>query len=319
MDYGKLAYLKVEELEKSLSSLLKKERSINRRFTAKPLRNLQKGAYAFPTIYSSGSVSVIITAQVTANAQTTGELILLSNGVKVSGKSLTLDANETSETVFTVAVESEGELKLSLTSSTAITLNSVELLVSGTGADLSLSPVRSAMDKYSYYWAIVECNDGLVTVKNFYEEEQVFYRTLTLGEGVSCDICADESGFAVTHTDILGNTFVNFLDINLNKKGNLVLTDGASCSIIGKAENGCALGLIIKGKLYLRMVSREGVSALMAVEEVDKADEVTFVKASNPLALIVTVDGKSRLLRALAEHGGRENITLSLGVTSEAI
>ncbi len=319
MDYGKLAYLKAEELEETIRALIKKERAINRQFTATPLRNLQKGEYSFPTVYTQGSMSVIVTALVTANSACEAELTLCSNGVKVGGKRVVLSEKEEREVVFTFAVESSGEITLTLSSEEPITLNSVSLLVSGYGADISLSPVRSAMDKYDYYWCIVECNDGIITAKNYYEEERTSYKTVTIGEGICCDVCADESGFAVTHTDILGNTFVTFLDLNMNKKLLMTVCDGATSSIIGRAEKGCVLGLVINGKLYFRMVTREGISQKILVEEVERVDEATFVKNSALPAVIIRTDGKSRLMRALHESGNEENATFVLSVTTEVI
>ena len=86
MDYGKIAYLKTEDIERRLNAITSSNKSGCESCTVNPELDLRQGVYEVTEVSAEGTVTILLKATLRANADVSERLCLLVNGL-VAGTS----------------------------------------------------------------------------------------------------------------------------------------------------------------------------------------------------------------------------------------
>lgn len=318
MDYGKLAYLKADELESRLNDSLKASKnSVCTDYTVNPVFDFKCGDYPLSEIRADGSVTLFVRMTVRADSDITGgEVKTLINGLKAGGSVFGAASGNTVELFVMCAINVSGTASVSLSSDSDCTLMSCQLLLSGEGAAISGRGGDSAADCLDGKWALVTSSDDYVNAYLFTEENFTLANPVYIGTGRRADVAAGKSGFCIAFVDAAKNPFLTLTDPELNVISTVFAGGEAERVAVAACGDGFVFATLSDGKIAVRYVDAHGgMSEPEAVDVTGAPERISFVKAAERPELIVYADKRSYLKCAPFEHGGSDVIDLTAGVT----
>lgn len=322
MDYGKLAYLKVDELESRLAPELATERTKCYDYTVKPVYDFRRGDYFITDATASGAVTVFVRACVRADSSVENGLFELKiNGFTAGRCDFSASAGETRDCFVMSAASVDGSAELAVSmNGLDCTLLSCQILLSGSNADLCRSGGDAAVDKCGSVWALVSVSDDNIYAYTFGEEDFSLGQPVRIGSGRRADVCAGVDGFAAAYVDSAGNTFVAKTDVNLNVLSRIFVDAGADSVAITRRGEGFLLAQLKNNVVSCRFIDAAGgYSMPTEITRDDKAVSVGFVKNAEPPMLIVTTGERSYLKPGETELGGGDRISLAADIDLTAV
>ncbi len=322
MDYGKLAYLKADELENRLNNSLKAtERSVCTEYTVSPVFDFKSGEYSVSDIRADGSVTLFMRMTVCADSDiTNGEIAVLINGLAAGKSTFGLSTGEKTELFIMCAVYVSGVAAVSLSSGADCTLLCCQLLISGADAEISGRGGDSAVDIFKDKWALVTSSDDYVNAYLFTEDDFKLENPKYIGTGRHADVAAGKDGFCIAYVDTAANVFIAMTDGELNVLFGRFVDSGAERVAVSAYGAGFVLAELSQGKITVRYVDANGgTSEPSLVDVTGAAERIGFVKSAERPELIVYADGRSYLKCAAVEHGGADTVNVSADIFLEGV
>ena len=296
MDYGKLAYIKAEELEKRIA-VEKKTRVICADYTVAPTFSFGNGkTYPVCSVKSEGTLALIIVLSFSGESGKGTAQVYLGDKSLIS-TAVDLADGETKTVVLTRAFSMSGNEIISVGASGSVkTLQSVQVVAFGQNADLITNLSRSAVDYNGEKWGLITSENDRVRMCPFSENEFDLTTEIFVGSGRGADICALGNGFVACYIDDQGNTTVAKITHDNIVTQTTVIGSGASACAIGKNGEKYILCEIVGDELYCRQLTDSMVASERVMVELPFApDGISFVKGSLKPMLIIYSQGKSYL------------------------
>lgn len=321
MDYGKLAYIKVEELENRLQKLLNKGDEPVTNFTVNPLYDFCAGDYSIG--YASGNGIITLTAKVTMRIDenvTDGTVKLLINGLSAGEAIVSGKIGDTIERVIIASVYINGSAKLSLSCDLPCVLLSVQSVVTGASVNLYGYDGKTAIDGTDGTWAIVSCENDEVGVRVFDESNPVFLEKTFLGAGNQCDVCHTQNGYLFAYIDGNKNAFmVSAGDDGLPVSYRFVsaFADDVAISSYGDSV---LLAVLSGGKIVTFVISDDGISQASESSDfgIGKVNSIAFVKGSeSPMLIVRTADRSYLWLSSYAQKSVGDSVGLTIVLSAQ--
>lgn len=303
MDYGKMAYLKAEELEAKLMKSGEREADkpclLRVRAVGNRVVTLLKG--------DGGDCAVTVKARIKGG---TGVVWLTLGGLRTDCASI---ASDKTECVLLgagggdIALDMRGVVGENISAECEILLPRKPQKQTAQ----SETKLRYAVGKDGY--VICEIKDGDITLTKCDARYNIL-KTAKVGRGIYADVCRADDGYCLIYTDMFYRLFCADLDGDLN-----VIAFNALGDSVGEASVTCRNGRLyafyISGgeTAYFSTAARNGsrgreFKPLSGIT----AKRATAVKNADPLAVIVSTGGGNRLFKEEAEAAK----TVALKVTA---
>lgn len=314
MDYGKLAYIKAEELE---ARLLAGERRFSSESSAslsvQPNALLTEG-YTAAYVRAGGRVTVFAAVTVRVDAGQVSEVVLSVGGHKACSAPICGEIGEWRELLLFCSAYAGGDAEVTVSADGECTLMSCRLLVSGSDARLVRTGGSANTDRSGEVWALAECEGDDVRAYLFTEENFALSDPVYLGTGMRADVAGGADGFAFAYADDLGQVFVVFAGLDLTVKRRVFVTGGGRDAAIAACENGWLLAVVTDAGIdFFALGEDGGFSAPMSLISGKNIERVHFVKNCFPPAIVVGERDRSYLVRCEREYGG----SAAMGVSGE--
>ena len=323
MDYGKLAYLKADELESRLNSTLKLSgRTVCTDYGVNPKFDFKTGDFDVSEIRADGSVTLFVRAAVRADSEiTSGGINVLINGINAGKSVFSAAKGEIRELFVMCAANISGSAVVSLSAENSdCTLMNCQILISGEGAEIAGRGGDSAVDRQGDKWALVTCGDDYVYAYLFTEENFRLENPKYIGTGRRADIASGSDGFIIAYVDVAGNSFIVLTDSELNVSVSRFVSAGVERVAVSRYRGGFALAELCEGKITVRYVDGSGgIGAPEAVTASGDPKRIGFVKNAALPELIVYSDGRSYIKGCAPEHGGFDGIAVFADVALEGV
>ena len=304
MDYGKLAYLKAEELESRLSA---------------PGRKLPAAAGFAPRIQltgetelaalrASGAVAVVLKLTLSSAAPVSGRLSAAVNGLVFAEAAVAFDGGHTE--LMIGAAEFTGEAMLSLVPenlSGAVLVRAEVLTVGGDGIGREASDFAVAENETAVLAAV---GRDMSVIGRVLSADGTLGRETVLGRGSRFDVCGAADGFILAHNDATGNLWLKKLNNALETTA--VLHAGCVC------DGRVWLAYARDGEIRLRTADA-GLTKLSAsvAAGFGRADGVRFVRGAPRPVAVVSEDGRCRLKFSEPETVLGATLAVTAGFTAE--
>ena len=321
MDYGKIAYLKVDELENRIAVSTKSNRVLCGSYTVNPIFDFRRGDCFISELRAKGGVTVFVRAFVRADESLSdAELSVKINGLKAGSVRFSAAEGEVSDCFVMCAAMIDGTAVLSVGADKQnCTLVSCQIVVNGADADLARTGGDAAADKCGDLWALVFSRDDNVYACLFTEPDFSAANPVYIATGSRCDVTATQDGFAVAYVDVAGNTFVVFTDTSLNVTSRLFVNCGAEAVAIVRYRDGFALSELVEGKAQCRYVTKNSCSQPFQVDVGAKVEGISFVKNALPPVLVISTEERNLIKSCETEYGGSDKINVSADVVYTAV
>lgn len=314
MDYGKLAYIKAEELESRLNADKRAADEVTG-VTLRPSFDFSLGEYALPSVYACGGVTLTVRARIRADESASeDEIVLLINGMRAASTAVTAEKGRSVDALIICAVRLNGTAELRLSAfGKALVLKGVQLAVCGEGAALESIGGDAAADKCGNTWCMVEVEDGSVIAYAF-SEPNASFNPHYIGAGRYADVTKTDDGFLIAYSDESKNAFAVFTDKSLSTVSRTFVCGGAESVTATAYCGGYAFVTVESGRVAVRFIGKGGGgSSAPSYPELDGGVKaVRFVKNADSPMLVLRYSDRSVLRLAQPETGGTESITLTV-------
>lgn len=320
MDYGRLAYLKADELESRLSALSQNTNDGSAVYTVSPLFDFTTGEFVLSELAGRGDVVLFCLLELRADGDASGKLRLKLNGLSCAEKTIELKKGETGEYTLMSVVSLDSSASVTLGFDGDATLLRAQLLASGGGVKMSISGGACSCDKHGSVWAVADCRDANVRVRLFDEGTALMGEELYFGSGSSVSICDGSNGFVLCYVDERMNVFAVFMSDELAEQRRVFICENGSDVSVGRTADGYVCAVVRDGHVDC-YVFDDGTLCSMStpVANESSAKSVSFVKNSATPVLVITTPDKSYIKTAATEYGSRSAIELKceISVTTE--
>ena len=304
MDYGKSAYMRIEELERRLDGLSAPKKESGCFVVVQPDRELKSGRYlTFATLLCGGSATLTVKAAL--EVFDCGTLCFNVDGKTAGAAEFPFLGK--SEGVMLCNVKTDGVSLLSLrcTDGLFARVRRVEVLSYGDGAELNSFDGFCGADTYASengesVTGVAYCKSDSAYIALFSSSGEKIAEQV-LGGGTAADAARDkDGGFAVAVRDCFGGLWGVSTDLSGNVLSREFFGVEGDSVAIEPYGDGFAIAYVREGKVY---VSRtyEGLRGISGESEVyfgGKAESVGFVKSAPDITLIIGSKGKIFLKRA---------------------
>lgn len=321
MDYGKLAYIKVEELESRLSGSYTAKRTMCSDYTTRPVFDMKNGDYSVTDIRAGGYATIFVRASVRADSEISSVFSVKINGLPAGGCDLSAEKDETRDLFVMCAAAVDGTAAISVTADGAdCTLMSCQVLVSGQDAFVARPGGDASADKCGEVWALISSEDDNIYARTFTEQNFSLSDRIYIGTGRRADICAAEDGFTAVYVDVTGNCFAVFTDKALNRLGGVFVAPDTECAAVARCKDGFVVARVSAGEIFYNYISSSGgLSASVKIPLAERATGVGFVKNSSMPMLIVRTAERSLMKKAEFGTGGGDSVMLFADITLTAV
>ena len=274
MDYGKLAYMKAEELEARLTTP-SPSTAVSAGFTP----DASAKGLALTSVRLSGSAVVLCKVVFFCEADTTASVALKFDGKTAADAEIALSAGERKTEILMGCVQYTGEAALTLDCS-----------------DGRILVKRDEIARGDAFAAAALASSQTITA---YPIDRAIGAGKAVCRGLGFDLCATADGYALLYTDAVGNLWLRQLNTAL---------DTVACSRIGDAIDSptvCFTGGrltaagVVGGKAYV-FGATTGATRF-PLDFPDAVDNVYFVKNAPRPILAVTSGGKV-FLKSVADR-----------------
>lgn len=316
MDYGKIAYLKTEDIERRLNAITSSNKSGCESCTVNPELDLRQGVYEVTEVSAEGTVTILLKATLRANADVSERLCLLVNGLVAGTSDVNCKAGETVERIVLCSAFVTGDATVGVSCNADVILTSVQVLCMGAGVSLKKSNGSASLCKLGDTWALVSCENDDVKAYFFKENNFVLESPYFLGRGKCGDVTDWKDGYAFCYTDRMGNTFVGSFDQSLNKNFTRVICTNSESSAITSYDGNLLVAYCEKGKVYVvRVDETGGKSQPLLIKSSAKCRSLSFVKNASVPSLII-YDGQRSLMKTATGDGTKKDVINVTLITS---
>lgn len=319
MDYGKLAYLKAEDLERQLSydSGLKKRHAVTG-YTVNTAFDLTLGDYGLKSFYGDGGISLIVKIVLRGDADSEGFVSLVVNGMELKKEKVKLTSGENKEKLLLGAINASGDNTLAIrTYGLDCTLTEASVLVSGDGCGISdaLTPISAENIQDDYILITIE-ND-YATVYCFNLSAVNFDNKKIIGDAVRVDITTSGGNFYAVRVDSLNNIFMVKLAVNGEVLSEKFLFNSDAEVAVGSDGKGVILAVTKDGATDFYMIPDDNEDCLIPLNaQLDtKTKRVMFVKNDKSPTLVVD-DGERCFLKYVKkDYLEKQTVKIKLSCT----
>lgn len=313
MDYGKIAYLKTEDIERRLNAISVIDKNQCSSFTVSPSFDLRQGIFDVTQVSANGAVTIIAKVVLRANMDVSEKFCLLVNGLVAGVSEVNFKQGEITEKIIMCSAFVTGNASLSVSCDANMILESVQVLCLGASVNLQKSNGSASLEKCGDTWVLVSCENDDVKVYFFSEENFVLTSPYFLGTGKSGDVTAWKSGYAFCYTDRSGNTFVRVVDKNMSGVFTQVVATNSESSAITSCDGCLIVAYCEKGKVYVvRVDGNGGKSQPLLVKSAIKCSSLSFVKNASKPTLILYDGQRSVMKNATTSEKRTDVISLAL-------
>lgn len=319
MDYGKSAYMKIEELERRLDILSAPKRERGTGFAAEPHREIRRGSgIKIGTLSGNGAITLNI--KIALNVYAGGELSLFVGG-KRAGKSFLSYAGDT-ETVMicSVKITEPTELSLEGDESFFALVKRVEASAFGSEADLTSSVFGSlGACGNGGETAVLYCIGDRLYFAQFFSGTAV--RRSEFGGATAADIAYLDSGeFIAVYRDCFGGIWLGVIKDGEMIRRHFTGRNGDNVAV-AVFDGGCVFAYTNGGKVYASYViggvDFSRFSGDMEIPCAFNVDFVGFVKGSATPMLIVGSGNNSFIKESVDGKTATADLNVSLRFTVE--
>lgn len=301
MDYGKMAYLKAEELEARISTSAR--RQSQRFFRARPFQTFNDKKTLLS--YSGGAFAVIVTVCINSQG---GRAYLAVGGLRAAENEF---APGRTERTFMAASAGTGRLTLINDTLKNAVLERYEVLFVGDEPDVSEDGGSCALARSGADYALATAADCDVDVVKC---DSRFVKSVTLkaGRGEYADVCACGDGFYIVYGDVYGVLWGVAADSGLNVLSRNFLGENVGKLSVAAYEDFIAVAFVQDGRAkYFTTAFPNGVrSDVLDVEFNGTVQGVKLVKGAAAPALLIESSGKVFLLKAQEEKRGKDTFAV---------
>lgn len=299
MDYGKIAYLKVTDLE-SRQTFAAAGKQISRSYTITPSYSFAGGAFSLVTLSASGDCALIVKARVTVAEGEGGELFLTADGIRLCSQRVV--SGEQNVILIGVA-GGYGEACVEIDCDCACVLDSCEMVAVGEGGEFTRLGGGLAADKCGDVWAAVYSENDYVYAYIFSENDFTSGEKKFMCAGHIADVCKCGDGFAVATADRAGNVRLIVTDCAGNALKEFYVNTEATAIAVCEVESGVVgIVTVANGDVFAAEcdIEKNAVTTPTKCDFALSAKDVRFVKNSSPVMLIVQTDSGC-VMRFLAQ------------------
>ena len=321
MDYGKIAYLKAEELEARFSNILVRTDNLASDVTITPEHEFLNGELKIASLRANGGISLMVKILVEFTDKVSDVAIALSiNGLESSHTVVSGDKGERVETLIVCGAYVKGNATLQLSSkSNQLVVKKVQSVVAGEDAYLSSVDTTIATDNIDDIWCLCTVENQSITAYVFTEDEPSL-TPIFLGVGTYADVCAINGRFVVSTISLSGTVTLFFITTSGKVENIYYVSDGASCATITQdSENTFVLATLEGQKIILRDMLVSGCSEVAGttMDNIGNVTQIRFVKKATRPTLCVFDDNGSHLRFASSEQVSTDaiKVTITASVT----
>ncbi|MBR2989108.1 MAG: hypothetical protein IKC64_05240 [Clostridia bacterium] len=319
MDYGKLAYMKAEELERRMINE-KSERMICADYTATPSFDLTTGkSYPVCVVKAEGTLTLILVISLSGDEGEGEVKVYLGDKTLISSK-VEIEQGKTQTITLTRAFSTSGSAIVSVAGGKcAKILESVQVVAVGQNADIITNQAKSAVDNNGQSWGLVCSENERVRMYPFSENEFNLSAEIFVGYGANADICASQEGWTVCYIDDEGNTTVASVLPDNTVTNITVIGSGASACAIATDEGKYILCEIVDDKLYCRKLSSSfSPSERVEVSLPFVAEGIAFVKGVPTPMLTIYSKGRSylKVIEPKPQKFDAVSVTITLSINA---
>ena len=247
MDYGRLAYLKAEEVEKYVRGIAKSENMGAAACVFRPNTALESGYET--ALYGSGAIALAVNISVSAPSGAENIRVWLYCGDKnIDYANVTLAAGSGGEYTFLCCAypDSDGEKLGVKAESSGLLLNELRLLAIGDGVTLSHMQSACKCDCVGLTVYLAREEDGEITLAKIPDGGKV-----NVAHGTVFDLSAHSSGADVICRDDNGNLWGVGFDGNLNETARIFIDGHADKLALGRTSDGLSIAALSGGEVFL--------------------------------------------------------------------
>lgn len=313
MDYGKLAYVKAEELESYLRKT-ESEKGKNATLCAAfyPRVALESG-YAPVTVSGDDSVGLTVVLKLRASKDVTDLKVRLYAGdMQTAYTTVTAAKGETvSATVLSSVYPGSGQRLRVVASGKGLILDEMSVLACGAGVALSGGQSDYRCDVYDGKVYCAHERDGYLYLSQAGGDGEV-----SVAHASVFDLAASGQGLNVLACDDLGNLWGVCYDGELNETHRVMLGDGFDSVALGRNPFGQVMAAVKGKKLYFALSDEnfDGATDWTQFEDVT-ASEVYLSKQSDNSVLLYVRDGKLYARLPYCSQGTSDCLHVTLGFT----
>lgn len=304
MDYGRLAYMKAEEIEARLTTAVRG----NGDFEPMPFRAYFSDGNELTLLKEIKNASVVVRLRINCDG---GKVYL-----KIGGMRADVALLESGENERLLLGAGSGDLTLDTSKTEGMKSCVVAGLLSrGGGAETCGEPaVKIAGSGDFYAIATIEDGDAVLLLS---DAEGNISEKLRLGRGKKADVCRVENGYCYVYADCFGYLMGVAIDSGgafrrypLGKSpADFSITAVGERVFVFYPENG-------RGKYFSFDCDSGARGEENDIDCVGRVERITAVKDSNPIAVVAEEGGKACLLKE--ESDARINLGLKIRLKGEA-
>lgn len=312
MDYGKLAYLKAEELESRLSA---PGRKLPAAAGFAPRTQLT-GETELTALRASGAVAIVLKLTLSAAGPVSGRLSAAVNGLVFAETDVAFTGEYTE--LLIGAAEFSGEAMLSLfpeNLSVAVLVRAEVLTVGGDGIGREASDFAVAQNETAVLAAV---GRNMSVIGRILSADGTLGAETVLGRGSRFDVCGAADGFILAHNDATGNLWLKKLNNALETTAVLHAGGSVASPAVCVCDGRVWLAYARDGEIRLRTADA-GLTKLSASVSAGfgRADGVRFVRGAPRPVAVVSEDGRCRLKFSEPETVLGATLAVTAGFTAE--
>lgn len=318
MDYGKLAYMRLDELEQKVESKTAtalKERNVSAFFM--PCEYIESGKI-FDLTYISGSGINTIIISIQADVLSVGAMAILLNGKVIAVNEIEKVGKYTNILFNSVKLTGESLLSIVCLDGLCMTLKLAQIALIGALADIVRDMSDTGVDFKGDLLGVLISRDGRLMFKETLLSKVDISGGVNIGFGKKCDLIAREGYFAAVYIDNYENLWGVILskDAEISRKC-LCKAEGFTSIAITKYDDTLIIGYSANGKANYFFTSDDFSlkSSDVLIETNVACDSVMFVKNSEFTALVYSGEGKSYMKIVNKEMACQETLTAKILVS----
>lgn len=323
MDYGKLAYSKIEDLQARLDLSAKKPEMKSVKLKSLPNINLKIGEYKMAEFYGSGIATILAKILIAFDGVTEGAISVAVDGKYLESCFINGADGEKEYFIMAAAEIDGGKHTISVYPSgkADCRIKYIESIILGNEVKSIRSLSDFSLDKNDSKFLLLRSVDESAECALSDKSKIAFQsaENIYLGYGHRYDVVGAGEFFYIAMCDNFDNLWFFKLDGNLNIVN--IRGDYKRCErvTIAKMKNHLAVAALISGKAYQMQLSEDlqYCSNLIPIDLSGKVDDVKFAKGTLLPVLIAEIGGKCFAKLSIEEYESRENLSYNMNAKLE--
>jgi len=294
MDFGRLAYLRVEELENAVRSN-RTERIRNTGFSVRPRFNLNaQNSYRITNASGRGRQSLLVTINV--DVQEAGRVAVTLGGQKLGFSDFNGTGNQ--EQMLMLSCRFTDTTVISLTAQNGFrgTLLCVQIILIGEAAHLSRRAGDFGADESGDFLGVLFSRNERLQLNRYPLSTLQNPTAFAIGHGGIADVCGDTGGgFYIAYADNNQNVWLTHIDVHGAIRRLRLNEEGVQSLAVTYIEHEQAVlaAFIKNGRVYTLRASLNLTAHTQSLPfESERAEQIAFVKGARAPALLSVRAGR---------------------------